>query len=215
MSLLCHLQPSVHLNAWLSKPLPVYMKMSCFHFATCFPALRGLLSRLSFCVVHVGKMEGVLSSEVWMENNWSIQRVSSPEKRRRAHLYDRFKNEANNLGHLGRCPPGSRHNPCDGNIMKVIIRERKGQKGKAIREKCCKIHSSLWCCFEVFFPRIIIFLIISYNINLGFVIMFPSELVESRARSCVMCGVQGKRERNTALRRVNYRMLLGHSGCGS
>lgn len=47
-----------------------------------------------------------------------------------------------------------------------------------------------------FSPRIIIFLFISYNINLGFVIMFPSELVESRASSCVMCGVvQGKREK--------------------
>lgn len=158
MSLLCHLQPFVHLNAWLSKPLPVYMKMSCFHFATCFPALRGILSRLSFCVVHVGKMEGVLSSEVWMENNWSIQRVSSPEKRRRAYLYDRFKNEANNLEHFGRCPPGSRHNPCDGNIMKVIIREREGQKEKAIREKCCKIHCSLWWYgFEVFLQGLLYF----------------------------------------------------------
>lgn len=80
MFLLCHLQPSVPLNAWLSKPLPVYMKMSCFHFATCIPALRGLLRRLRFCVVHVGKMEGVLISEVWMENNWIIERVSGPEK---------------------------------------------------------------------------------------------------------------------------------------
>jgi len=46
---------------------------------TCFPALRGLLSRLSLCMVHVGKIEGVLSSEVWMENNWSIERISSQE----------------------------------------------------------------------------------------------------------------------------------------
>lgn len=53
--------------------------------------------------------------------------------RRRAHLCDPFKNEVNNLGHLGRCPPGSSCNPCDGNTVKVILRERKGQKGKAVR----------------------------------------------------------------------------------
>lgn len=120
-----------NLNTWLSKPLAVYMKMSCFHFATCFPALRGLLSRLSCCMVHVGKMEGVLGSKVWMENNWSIERVSGPEKRRRAHLCDPFKNEVNNLGHLGRCPTGSSHDPCEGNIMNVILREKRAE-GKTV-----------------------------------------------------------------------------------
>jgi len=30
-------------------------------------------------MVHVGEIEGVLSSEVWMENNWSIERISSQE----------------------------------------------------------------------------------------------------------------------------------------
>lgn len=68
-----------------------------------------------------------------MRFGWKTTGALRGSASRRGHLYDPFKNEVNNLEHLGRCPPGSSHNPCDGIIVKVTLREREGQKGKAIR----------------------------------------------------------------------------------